>query len=172
VAAAFAIEYFARPASQLVGRLLGKLATNDRSAHTVTREQFESIFILYRYTSSVAACDGLDFYLNYDNMMRQFLVNLIMNGSLQVHSTIVGFTKLNLKGYDDTTVEWWDKSQVFYWPDKLPLLTLLEPMYVEARERLSEMADDMRLKVQGVRMALDLRLQHVAEKKIEITKRE
>jgi hypothetical protein len=156
VVAGFLIDYFARPATEILAQGLEWMSKTE-SAERVRFEQFESIFVLYRFTDK-QGMTKVYFGPDFSEKLVEVLVNLIVNGTMEMHTALMHFARLTATNYNEDSSVWLTRhcGVCLYDTERAVLRNSLQTIYTNASPRIEILPSDMQAKLLNVKQGLDL----------------
>jgi hypothetical protein len=159
---AFLIEYFARPAHAALEQILNWLLENPNAIPTVDNKQFEAIFVLFRLTNKTTECTvGMNFGTDLTRELIQVMANLIVNGSMQMHTMLMRFARFTQVNYREEFDSWATRccGVALYNNDfeRKALFISLQSVYSNVEPQIPYLSREMQIKMQNIKIAINFK---------------
>jgi hypothetical protein len=157
VAGRFLVECFAKPAHALLAQLLNYLQ-NPASAASVSIEHFEAIFTLFKLTKQSFV--GMNFGADLSFALADAMVNLIVNGSMPLHTMLMNFARLTPTNFNDFPQNDEERYGGFnlYSSERHAVLDKLQGIFMTVQPQIHTMLPEMQAKMNHIKLAIELKM--------------
>jgi hypothetical protein len=159
LAGAFLIEYFCKPAQDVVTELLEWMISNPETTAEITTELFECTFVLFRFTDRTSTCTGgVEFVRDNSEKMIKVITNLIVNGSMEMHKLIMYWGQFLPESHKVDNNHWLKKhcGIGLYSSERNQVMTSLRAIYDRSSAGMGSFSEDMQEKLRRIDSALKL----------------